>query len=338
VTAGIRRGILPPKETQGEPSMLTRRGLVPAGLGLLAAPAIAQTPTIRIVVPFPPGGSVDTVTRLLQPHLQQDLGANIVVENRGGASGALGAAQVARAAPDGNTFLMVFDTHATNPSLIPNIGFDTRRDLAPIWLLGTAPNMVLAHRTRPWTSMGAFVEAARGQPDRFSYGTIGNGSLAHLGMVLAQRAGNFRATHVPYRGGGPLATASMAGETDLSVATGTIFVEHLRQGVLRPLAVMGPRRRASLPEVPTMAEAGLPGVEAEAFWGMLAPAGTPAPVLARMEAAARRAAEVPEVRERLTTIMGIEIQNAGGEVFASFLDRQIETWGRVIRENDIRPD
>jgi tripartite-type tricarboxylate transporter receptor subunit TctC len=320
--------------------MITRRALGAAALASLAAPALAQpwpAGPIRLVVPFPPGGSVDTLARLIQQPLAAELGTTIVVENRGGASGALGTGQVARAAPDGQTFLLVFDTHATNPTL-QNLPFDTRRDLAPILLFGTAPNMVLTHRTRPWTDMAGLIQAARAQPDRISYGTIGNGSLAHLGMVLAQRAGNFSLTHVPYRGGGPLATSAMAGETDLVAATGTIFVEHLRQGVLRPLAVLGPRRRAALPDVPTAAEAGLPGVEAEAFWGMLAPAGTPAPILARMEQAARRATEVPEVRERLTTIMGIELRNAGGPEFAAFLDRQIEVWGRVIRENDIRPD
>ncbi|MCW8086396.1 Bug family tripartite tricarboxylate transporter substrate binding protein [Sabulicella glaciei] len=320
--------------------MITRRAALVAGTGALAAPALAQgsAGTIRIIVPFPPGGSVDTVSRLMQPHLQASLGANILVENRGGASGALGTAQAARAAPDGQTFLMVFDTHATNPSLIPNLGFDTRRDLAPVWLLGTAPNMLLVHRNRPWTSLAQVLDAARAQPDRISCGTIGNGSLAHLGMVLAQRAGRFSISHVPYRGGGPLATAAMAGETDLYAATGTIFVEHLRQGVLRPLAVLGPRRRAHLPDVPTMAEAGLPGVEAEAFWGMLAPSGTPAPIIARMEEACRRATEVPEVRERLTGIMGIEMGNSSGAEFGRFLDRQITTWARVIGENNIRPD
>lgn len=324
--------------------MLRRRRLgAAAALGLLAAPAALRAQPwpagpIRIVVPFPPGGSVDTISRLLQPALQAELGVPIVVENRGGASGSLGTGQVARSAPDGQTFVMVFDTHATNPSLIPNMGFDTRRDLAPVWLLGTAPNMVLAHRTRPYTAMQQVVEAARARPETVTYGTIGNGSLAHLGMVLAQRAGNFTAVHAPYRGGGPLATAAMAGETDLAVATGTIFVEHIRQGVLRPLAVMGPRRRAGLPEVPTMAEVGLPGVEAEAFWGMLAPANTPAPVLARMEAAARRATEAPEIRERLTGIMGIELRNEGGVGFAAFLDAQMAKWARVVRENDIRPD
>ncbi len=321
--------------------MLTRRSLGAGALATLAAPALAQSwpaGPVRLVVPFPPGGSVDTLARLIQQPISAEIGAPVVIENRGGASGALGTAQVARAAPDGQTFLLVFDTHATNPTLQPNMGFDTRRDLAPILLFGTAPNMLLTHRSRPWRTMQEVAAAARAQPDRLSYGTIGNGSLAHLGMVLAQRVGGFSLTHVPYRGGGPLATAAMAGETDLVAATGTIFVEHLRQGVLRPLAVLGPRRRAALPDVPTMAEAGLPGVEAEAFWGMLAPANTPQPILARMEAAARKATEVPEVRERLTNIMGIELRNDGPAGFAAFLDRQIETWGRVIRENDIRPD
>jgi tripartite-type tricarboxylate transporter receptor subunit TctC len=281
---------------------------------------------------------VDTLARLIQQPISAELGVPVLVENRGGASGALGTAQVARAAPDGQTFLLVFDTHATNPALQPNMGFDTRRDLAPLLLFGTAPNMLMTHRSRPWQTMQELVTAARAQPDRISYGTIGNGSLAHLGMVLAQRAGNFSMTHVPYRGGGPLATAAMAGETDLVVATGTIFAEHLRQGVLRPLAVLGPRRRAALPQVPTMAEAGLPGVEAEAFWGMLAPANTPAPILARMEAAVRRATELPEVRERLVNIMGIEMRNEGPAAFGAFLDRQFEIWGRVIRDNNIRPD
>ena len=321
--------------------MITRRALGASG-ALLATPALAQPAwpngPIRIVAPFPPGGSVDTVSRLIQGPLSAELGVPVIVENRGGASGSLGTAQVARAAPDGQNFVLVFDTHATNPALIANMGFDTKRDLAPVLLLGTAPNMLLTHRTRPWQSLREVVAAARAQPDRISYGTIGNGSLAHLGMVLAQRSGNFTLTHVPYRGGGPLAVSAMAGETDLVAATGTIFVEHLRQGVLRPLAVLGPRRRANLPDVPTMAEAGLPGVEAQAFWGVLAPAGTPAPILARMEAAIRRATEVPEVRERLVNIMGIELTTEGPDAFAAFLDRQIDTWGRVIRDNNIRPD
>jgi len=321
--------------------MIDRRTALAAALAPLAAPASAQAwpvGPIRIIAPFPPGGSVDTVARLMQQPLQAELGVPVIVENRAGASGALGTAQVARAAPDGQSFVLVFDTHATNPALISNLSFDTRRDLAPVWLLGTAPNMLLTHRSRPWTSMAELIAAAKARPDAISYGTIGNGSLAHLGMVLAQRAGGFALTHVPYRGGGPLATAGMSGETDLYAATGTIFVEHIRAGTLRPLAVLGPRRRPSLPDVPTMAEAGLPGVEAQAFWGLLAPAATPAAIVARMEAAARRATEVPEVRERLGNVMGIDILNDSGAAFGAFLDGQMVTWARVIRENGIRPD
>ncbi len=374
------------------PVATRRAALAALALGPLAAPA-RTTPAlaqawpagpIRITVPFPPGGSVDTVTRLLQPALQAELGATIVVENRGGASGALGTAQVARAAPDGQAFVMVFDTHATNPALIPGIGFDTRRDLVPVWLLGTAPNMMLGHRTRPFTTMADVVQEARARPDTVTYGTIGNGSLAlSAWRWRSARAASYQPAlpltdgndlrrskiasggrgangpsrrrplvfhesltkplgitlvHAPYRGGGPLAVAAMAGETDLAVATGAALAQPIQQGVLRPLAVMGPRRRVLLPEVPTMAEAGLPGAEAEAFWGLLAPAATPPAILARMEAAARRATEVPEVRERLTGVMGIELRNAGGAEFGRFLEAEMAKWARVIRENDIRPD
>ena len=218
--------------------MISRRIALATALAPMAAPAFAQSwpnGPIRIIAPFPPGGSVDTVARLLQQPLQAELGVPVIVENRAGASGALGTAQVARAAPDGQSFVLVFDTHATNPALIANLGFDTRRDLAPVWLLGTAPNMLLVHRSRPWTTMAQLVAAAKARPDAITYGTIGNGSLAHLGMVLAQRAGGFSLTHVPYRGGGPLATAGMAGETDLYAATGTAgnqrFMRYFIQGL-----------------------------------------------------------------------------------------------------------
>ncbi len=316
--------------------MIGRRAL-PA---LLATPALAQMPsgTIRIVVGFPPGGSTDAVSRLLAPHLQQAFGQTVVVENRPGASGNLAAQAVARGPADGSQWLLVFDTHAVNPALIPTPGFDARRELAPIMLIGTAPNMINVHRDRPWRDMQAVIAAARARPDVITFGTIGNGSLAHLTMALAQRNGGFQMTHVPYRGGGPLATAAMAGETDLAVATGTIFQPHFQQGVLRPVAVTSAERSRARPELPTLAEVGVPGVDARAFWGVLCPAGVPAPVRARMEAALREAIAQPTAQERLVNIMGIELSQGGPDVFAAFLDRQMETWARVVRENDIRPD
>ncbi|MCS6891388.1 MAG: tripartite tricarboxylate transporter substrate-binding protein [Rhodovarius sp.] len=322
-------------------AVITRRALAPIGAGLLAAPALAQgwpAGTIRIVVGFPPGGSTDAVSRLLAPHLQAAFGQPVVVENRPGASGNLAAAAIARGPTDGSQWLVVFDTHAVNPALIPNPGFDARRDLAPILLIGTAPNLINVHRDRPWRSMQEVVAAARARPDTITFGTIGNGSLAHLLMVLAQRNGDFRLVHVPYRGGGPLATAAMAGETDLAVATGTIFVPHFQQGVLRPVAVSSRERSRLRPEVPTLAEAGIPGVDARAFWGVLCAAGVPRPIQQRMEAALREAIALPPVQQRLTEVMGIELALAGPEEFGRFLEEQMETWARVVRENDIRPD
>jgi tripartite-type tricarboxylate transporter receptor subunit TctC len=315
--------------------MITRRIL--AG-SVLALPALAQSNAIRLVVGFPPGGSTDLVARLIQPGLAAILGVPVVVENRPGASGALGAQQVARAPGDGNTWAVVFDTHAVNPFLIPNMGFDSKRDLAPVCLIGTAPNLVLKHRSRPWADFAAMLVAARARPDTLTYGTIGNGSLAHLAMSLAQANGNFKVVHVPYRGGGPLVTAAASAECDLYVATPTVFAPLLREGTVVPLAVTSATRFSALPNVPTMAEVGVPGINALAFWGVLGPATTPAPLRARMEAAVREVLAQADIRTRLTDQLGVDVVAGDGAAFGTFLDGQMDTWGRVVRENNIRPD
>jgi tripartite-type tricarboxylate transporter receptor subunit TctC len=319
----------------------SRRHLLAAG-ALLAAPGLARAQAwpngpIRVVVPFPPGGSVDTVARLLQPHLQSELGVPILVENRAGASGALGAAQVARAAPDGQTFLHVFDTHAVNPALIPNLGYDTQKDLSPVLLFGTAPMVITTPKARPWADVPAMLAAAKAKPDAITFGTIANGSLAHLTMMLLQKAAGVQLVHVPYRGGGPLAIAAAAAEVDLPTATGTIFVQQIQAGSLRVLASTGPKRWTGQPEAPTLRELGIP-VEGEAFWGALAPAGTPAPIQARYAEALRKAMAVPAVQERLVNVMGIDLAPQDGAYFRDFLDKQIETWGKVVRDNAIKPD
>lgn len=317
-----------------------RRALLAAPLAIpvLTNPALAQSSAMRLIVGFPPGGSTDLVARLLAPHLSAILGSPVVVENRPGASGALGAQAVARAAPDGNTWAVVFDTHAVNPFLIPSLGYDTRRDLTPICLVGTAPNLVLRHRTRPLADFAALLAAARARPDTLTYGTIGNGSLAHLAMSQAQANGRFKVVHVPYRGGGPLVVAAASAECDLYVATLTIFAAMLAEGTVVPLAVTSAQRYAQLPNVPTLAEVGVPGIDARAFWGVLGPAGLPVAVKARMEAACRQALALPEVRGRLTDPLGIEVVAGDGAAFSSYLEQQMEIWGRVVRENNIRPD
>jgi len=323
--------------------MITKRAIMAAMPALLAAPHIAKAQAawpngpIRIVVPFPPGGSTDALARLLQPHLQADLGVSIIVENRGGASGSLGTAQVARAAPDGNTWLIVFDTHAVNPSLIPNMGFDTERDLTSLLLFGTAPMVMTAHRTRPYRSFAEVVAAAKARPDTITYGTIGNGSLAHLTMELVQRSGGFKLVHVPYRGGGPLAIAAAAGEVDLPVATRPALGVHIDAGTLVSLAQTSATRSPNIPDVPSLTELGINGIDSRAFWGFLGPARLPEPIKARMDAAVRKAIEVPEIRQRILGL-GIDLNPQGEAAFMQFLSAQIATWGRVVRENNIRPD
>ena len=325
--------------------MITRRAALASGLLLaapaLAAPALAQSTwpngPIRLVAPFPPGGSVDAISRLLQPHLSAALGVPVVVDNKGGASGSIGTREVARAAPDGNTWVLVFDTHAVNPALIPNLGFDTQKDLAPVLLIGTAAMLITAHKSRPWTDFPQLVAAAKAKPDTISYGTIGNGSLAHLMMKLVERETGTSFVHVPYRGGGPLVTASATGEVDLPTATGTVLASQIQAEAIRPLVSTGSRRASVAPNVPTLSEIGVP-VTADAFWGVLAPAATPAPIRARFEAALRTALEVPLVKERLTTTLGVDLDPKGGPEFGAFLAKAIETWGKVVRDNAIRPD
>lgn len=320
---------------------IARRTLLGAAAATLAAPALGQpawpSGPIRIVAPFPPGGSTDALARLLQPHLTQAFGVPVVVENRAGASGAIGTASVARSAPDGNTWVLVFDTHAVNPALIPNIGFDTERDLTPLLLFGTAPMLVTRHRTRPWANFAEMAASARARPDTVTYGTIGNGSLAHLTMALVAKAANLQLVHVPYRGGGPLATAAVAGEVDLPVATRPAIGVHIDSGALMPLAQTGATRSPTIPGVPTLAEVGVPGVDARAFWGFLGPANLPPAIKQRMEAEIRAALDRPELRARVVGL-GIDLDPQGEAGFARFLSAQIATWGRVVRENNIRPD
>jgi tripartite-type tricarboxylate transporter receptor subunit TctC len=289
---------------------------------------------IKLVVPFPPGGTTDQIARHVQPHLQQALGVQILIENRAGASGAIGTAAVAKSPPDGYTFVVVFDTHGVNPSLIPNMGFDTLKDLAPVMLVGKSPMVFVAHPSTPYKAFGDVVAAAKAKADSVSYGTIGSGSLAHLFVTLAGKQGGFSMTHVPYRGGGPLITDAVAGHVPVSIATVALFAPHIQAGKLRPLAVTSPKRFPQLPDVPTVGEAGLPGMDAEAWWGVLAPAKTPAAIVTRMHAEFTNALKNPGVNEKLTQ-QGVVMTLSQPDELQKFLVNEVERWGRVVRENKI---
>ena len=319
-----------------------RRTVLGAAAGALftlcAAPVAAQSwpgAPIRFINPFPPGGTIDQISRMLQPHLQQALGQTIVIENRTGASGSIGTAAAAKAAPDGNTWVFVFDTHGVNPALIPNMPFDTQKDLAPVMLIGKGAMVITAHSSTPFKTYAELLSAARAKPGSISYGSIGSGSLAHLAMTAIGGQVKVEWTHVPYKGGGPLATDGIAGHVPVTMATYALWAPHLASARLRALAVTSPKRMAQLPDVPTVAESGAPGFDAEAWWGILAPAGTPPAIIARMNAEMARALKIPAVQERLAQ-MGVEIAASSPADLGAFIAGEINRWGKVVRDNKIR--
>lgn len=321
---------------------MTRRGLLAAGTSLsLAAPALAQawpTQNIRLLVPFPPGGSTDAMARLAQPGLERGLGVPVIVENRPGAAGSVGAASVARSAPDGGTWLVVFDTHAVNPALIPNLPFDSTRDLQPVSLIGTAPMVITCHPSQPYRALADLLADAKARPGAVPYGTIGNGSLGHLAMTLLARRAEVRLNHIPYRGGGPLANDAIAGHVPVAIASSALFATHLAAGTLRPLAQTGANRVATLAQVPTVAESGFTGFTGEAWWGVFAPVGTPAPLVERFAAALRAAYREERTLRTLVETQQVNLMTTGPDELRVFFAAQMEQWGRVVRDNDIKPD
>ncbi|WP_431282381.1 tripartite tricarboxylate transporter substrate-binding protein [Humitalea sp. 24SJ18S-53] len=317
-----------------------RRAFLAGSALALAAPAIAQAQRawpdgpIRLVAPFPPGGSVDLMCRLLQNPLQALLGVPVVVENRAGASGSLGTAIAARAPADGQTFVMVFDTHVVNPVLIPTLGYDPAKDLKAVMLVASAPMLVTTSATaRQWTGLGPVIERARQAPETITYGTVGAGSLAHLTMERVQEVTGTKMVHVPYRGGGPLSTAGSTGEIDLAIAS-VVGLGGLVGTTLRALAQTGAERSPLRPAIPTLIESGVPGVFAQAFWGLLAPAGVPQPIMDRFHAALAEAIRLPAVRQPLE-MQGVDVVGSTPAAFESFLTEQTATWTRVVRDNNI---
>jgi tripartite-type tricarboxylate transporter receptor subunit TctC len=313
-------------------------GAVMAAAALAAGAAHAQdwpNKPVRIIAPFPPGGSVDQVSRVLANYLAPSLGQQVIVDNKGGAAGSIGTALAAKAAPDGYTFVVVFDTHAVNPSLIPNMAFDTLKDFSPVMLIGTSAMVLTAHPSQPYQNFSHLIKAAKAKPENIGFGTIGTGSLAHLAMTQLQMQGGFKLTHVPYKGGGPLKQDSIAGHVPVSIASNFVTAPDVKSGALRPLAVTSAKRLASMPNVATVAEQGFPGFAAYAWWGLLAPAGTPKPIVERMHAEVLKVLNNKEARERLSA-QGMDIVASSPTEFAKFLGGEVERWAKVVKDNDIK--
>ena len=321
-----------------------RRGAVAAGLAALAAiaafPAVAQWPAkpVKFVVPFPPGGSVDPLARLLSVRLTEALGQQFIVENKPGASGSIGTSFVAKSPPDGYTFVFVFDTHAVNPSLIPNLNFDTVKDLAPVMLVGTAPMALGTNPSKPYRTFADLINAAKAKPDTLSYGSIGSGSLGHLTMTLIQQAGGFKVVHIPYKGGGPMSVDALGGQIDFGIASVAVIGPHVKGGKLRGIAVTGGKRSPAMPDVPTLAEQGFAGFSALAWWGIFAPAGTPKPIIDKLHAELVKVLNQSDLRKQLTEQLGMDLAVSSPEALQKWTVGEIARWGKVVKDNSIRAD
>jgi tripartite-type tricarboxylate transporter receptor subunit TctC len=323
------------------PPRLTRRSCLAAGCIALLGPmraARAQGRPMRLVVPFTPGGSTDILARALAPKLAAALGQNVIVDNKPGAGGSLGAAEVANAAPDGQTLLMGhIGTLAVNVSLYPKLGYDPQKSFAPVAWVARVPNVLVVNAASGIVNLKDLVARAKAKPGTLSYSSGGNGSAAHITFEYFKlRAGIFMA-HIPYRGTAPSITDLISGQVDATFTGTPAVLPHIRSGRLRALAVSSPQRIAALPEVPTVAESGYPGFEADQWYGIVAPAGTPAAVVARLNAEINRALALPEVTQQLATEGAVPVPGPP-QAFGELIAREIPRWREVIKAGSVKVD
>ena len=324
---------------------MNRRLMLLATTGLAMPPLLGLRPVLgqnfperplRLVVPWPPGGSTDTVARIFQPRLAELLGRTIIIDNRGGASGATGAIEAARAPADGSSWMLAYDTQATNETVM-RLPFRTMEAFAPVCLVATGPLAMMAHQSTPWRSFDEVVAAAKAAPETINYATSGVGGLAHVSTTLLQQQRDFRIVHIPYRGGGPAVTDAVAGHVPLFMTNVVIVSQHMRAGTLRPLGVTTAGESRHVPGTRSFAQQGFAGFEAPTWWAMLGRAGTPPVLLARMQEALARVLNEPEVKNRIED-QGCDVVASSAEQCRDFLTREIGKWAEVIRRNDIRVD
>jgi tripartite-type tricarboxylate transporter receptor subunit TctC len=318
------------------------RTLLLALAALSATPAAAQgafpSKPVTLVVPVPPGGILDTVARMVQPHMAKSLGQPVVVENRAGASGNIAASHVARSPADGYTLMVGYSMfHVGNPSMFPNLSWDPIRDFAPVGMLVVSPHVLAVHPSVPARTLRELVDVVRASPGKYSYATSGNGSAPHIGVELFKQQNKLFIVHVPYRGAGPAMLDVVAGNVQMTVATPPSLMGFVQQGKMRPLAVAAKKRLPQMPDVPTAAEAGFPGFELEAWVALFAPAGTPAAAIERLNAAMREALEQPQVRKSAETA-GVEIRYMGPSELDRTVREDLQHWSKVIRAAKITVD
>src|SRR3954470_7018729 len=308
------------------------------GVSCVATAQDWPTKPVKFVSPYPPGGSVDPLARLMAAKLTESLKQSFIVENRTGASGIIGTDYVAKSPPDGYTFVFIFDTHSVHQALNPKLPFDPEKDFAPVMIVGTAPMAITTGAGKPYKSFAEVVAAAKAKPDTLTIGNVGNGSLGHLATILLNQAAGIKLVPVPYKGGGPLSTDVLGGQIDFAMASTAAQAQHVRSGKMRALALTGDKRSHTMPDVPTLGELGYKWEPAYAFWGILAPAKTPRPIIDRLHAELVKAIKAPEVNKTLTETLGMDVQALSPEATGKFLVQAADRWGKVVKDNNIRAE
>ena len=311
-------------------------------LGTLAShAALAQAypaKPIRLVVPFPPGGSTDIVARIVAQKLSDRLGQQVVVENRGGAGGTIGAEAVAKAPPDGYTLVVgTTSTHAVAPSVYGKIGYDPVKDFAPISLIAVTPYLLVVNPSVNVKSLQEFVGYVKARPGKLNYASAGTGSTTHLAMEMLKSAAELYIVHIPYNGNGPAGTAVIAGQVEILFGSLPAVLPHAKSGRVRPLAVGTPKRSPSLPDVPTVAESGFPGFDASLWLAIMAPAGTPAPIVDRLQKEIHAVIASPDTADALNKAGAEPITSTPAELAAMVKDG-VEKYGKVVKQAGVKPE
>lgn len=292
---------------------------------------------VRVLVPFAPGGTTDLVARVIGTKLSEYLGQPVIVDNRGGGSTMIGTEALARAPADGYTIMLATPDFTVNPSLQPKLPYDTLKDFDPIAMIGSYPMVLVSNSEHNLGSVSQIISQAKANPGKINFASAGNGSMPHLCGELFSSLAGVKLTHIPYRGNGPAISDLLAGQVSLLFTGWPTVAAHVKSGKLKIVAVSTAKRHASLPDVPTVAESGVPGYDVTAWFGFIAPAGVPKDVIARLNADIRRAVESPEVREKLSGL-GADLKASTPDAFGAVIREEIDKWGHVIRTANIRPE
>ena len=328
-------------------TIINRRSLmVGAAAATLGAPALARAQNtgtgdwpkgqIKIIVPFPPGGPTDQVARIIQAKLIENTGWNIIIDNKPGGTGAVGSAIAAKSAPDGQTWMLTFDSHILNPAFAPGLPYKDS-ELTNVMLIGRTPQALAAHPDRPYKTFAEVVADAKARPGKVNVGVLG-ASQALVLMTLIKKENNVDLNLIPYKGGGPLTQDLLGGVTDIGISSLTSFSPHIRANKIRPIGVTGEKRTPALPDTPTLIEQGIKGFPSYSWWGVYAPTGTPRPLIDRMNAEIKKAVSAPDVTQKFLEQFNMEILTSSPEEFAAYQKSEQERWFKVIKDNNIKGD